>query len=251
LFARAGIDLNIQLVLCPGWNDGGELRFSLEELRKLPTARSIAAVPVGLTRYRENLAALRPFTKEEAWDVIKIFDEFRCGNIEVCASDEFFLLAEQEMPGTEYYGEFRQIENGVGLWASFREDVLDALGNYPLFIGHCSLTLATGAAAYPLLRFLVDECEKIWHNIHIDVRPVENRFFGAHITVAGLLTGRDVVEQLQGGALGERLLLPAAMFNLDGLTLDGMTIEDISRALGVPAKIVKNDADEFLKAIAG
>ena len=260
LFARAGLDLNIQLVLCPGWNDGEALRFTLAELRKLPTARSIAAVPVGLTKYRENLTPLRPFTKMQAQSVIDIFDEFRCENTEICASDEFFLLAERDMPGVAYYGEFRQIENGVGLWASFKEDVLETLHNSApsghgscaaFSMQHSALTIATGLAAYPLLRFLVDECEKIWHNMHVNIRPIENRFFGEHITVAGLLTGRDVVEQLRGADLGERLLLPAAMFNLDGLTLDGMTIEDISRALGVPAKAVKNDADEFLKAIIG
>jgi len=250
-FAHAGIDLNIQLVLCPGWNDGEELRFTLQELLRLPTVRSVAAVPVGLTKYRENLTALRPFTKQEAQSVIDIFEEFRCENIELCASDEFFLLAEQDMPDAEYYGDFRQIENGVGLWASFRDDVLDALHNCSLFIVHCSLTIATGMAAAPHLRFLVDETQKIWHNIHVNIRAIENQFFGERITVAGLLTGRDVIEQLRGQDLGERLLLPAAMFNRDGLTLDGMTIGEIARALGVPVRAVRNDAEEFLEAIGG
>ena len=249
-FARAGLDLNIQLVLCPGWNDGEELRFTLRELRKLPTVRSIAAVPVGLTKYRENLTPLRPFTKEEAQNVIAIFDDFRCEDIEICASDEFFLLAGQDMPGPEYYGEFRQIENGVGLWTSFRGDTLDAIWNSEFKIrNEAHITIATGIAAAPLLRFLVDECKKIWHNIHINVRPVENRFFGERITVAGLLAGQDIVGQLRGIDLGERLLLPAAMFNLDGLTLDGLTIGEISNALGVPVTAVKNDAEEFLKAV--
>jgi len=267
LFARAGIDLNIQLVLCPGWNDGGELRFSLQELCKLPTVRSIAAVPVGLTKHREHLTELRPFTKKEAQAVIDIFNEYRNENIEICCSDEFFLLAERDMPGVEYYGDFRQIENGVGLWASFRQDVLEALAEAQKAPFACEgggpdgsrrrrldrgvLTLATGLAAAPLLRFVVDETQKIWHNIHVKVWPVENRFFGARITVAGLLTGRDVIEQLRGVNLGEMLLLPAAMFNRDGLTLDGMTLEGISRALGVPVKIVKCDASGLLEAIVG
>jgi len=254
-FARAGLDLNIQLVLCPGWNDGEELRFTLRELRGLPTVRSIAAVPVGLTKYREGLTELRPFTKTQAQAVIDIFDEMhnaQCTmhNIELCASDEFFLLAEKEMPNIEYYGEFRQIENGVGLWASFREDLLDAIQNSEFGIrNEAYVTVATGIAAAPLLRFLVDECKKIWHNIHINVRPVENRFFGERITVAGLLAGQDVVGQLRGADLGERLLLPAAMFNRDGLTLDGMTIGEISDALGVPTRAVRNNAEEFLEAV--
>jgi len=280
MFARTGLDLNIQLVLCPGWNDGDELRYTLTELLKLPTVRSIAAVPVGLTQYRENLTELRPFTKEEAQAVIDVFEEFRKhppvetspagdvgrpsplaseGGLELCASDEFFLLAQRDMPGAAYYGEFRQIENGVGLWASFRQEYLDALQNNcqlstalpPVMSAtlNCQLTLATGLAAAPLLRFLVDETQKIWHNIHVNVFPIENRFFGERITVAGLLTGRDVIEQLSGQVLGERLLLPAAMFNMDGLTLDGMTLEEISRALGVPAKAVGNDAEALLEAI--
>jgi len=248
-FAQAGIDLNIQLVLCPGWNDGGELRFTLQELWKLPTVCSIAAVPVGLTKYRENLVELHPFTKEEAQNVIDIFDEYHSDCIEVCASDEFFLLAEREMPGAEYYGDFRQIENGVGLWALLRADMLDALQSCQLSTVNCQLSIATGLAAAPLLRFLVDETQKIWHNIHVNIRPVENRFFGANITVAGLLTGRDVIAQLRGCDLGEKLLLPAAMFNRDGLTLDGMTPEEISRALGVPVWAVGNRAEELLKAM--
>ena len=250
MFARAGLDLNIQLVLCPGWNDGEELRHTLTELRKLPTVRSIAAVPVGLTKFRENLTELRPFTKEQAKVVIDIFDEYRCDNIEICASDEFFLLAERGMPGVEYYGDFRQIENGVGLWASFKQDFLEALQNkLALSIKNSELSIATGIAAAPLLRFLVDETQKIWHNIHVNIRPIENRFFGAQITVAGLLTGRDVIDQLRGQSPGERLLLPAAMFNMDGLTLDGMTLEEISRALGVPARAVGNDAEALLEEI--
>jgi len=273
-FAQAGIDLNIQLVLCPGWNDGGELRFTLRELLKLPTVRSIAAVPVGLTKYRGNLTELRPFTKSQAQNVIDIFEEYRKhppvaavtfppaseGGLELCASDEFFLLAEQDMPGVEYYGEFRQIENGVGLWAGFRQDYLDALAEALKAPFACEgggaqrrggLSIATGLAAAPLLRFVVDETQKLWHNIHVNVFPVENRFFGENITVAGLLTGRDVIEQFWEQDLVERLLLPAAMFNRDGLTLDGMTIEDISRALGVPVKAVRNDAEELLGTIAG
>ncbi|MCL2495314.1 MAG: DUF512 domain-containing protein [Oscillospiraceae bacterium] len=279
-FAKAGIDLNIQLVLCPGWNDGEALRFTLKKLLQLPTVRSIAAVPVGLTKYRENLTHLRAFSKEEAQSVIDIFDEWHVAraerraaqdairaaidrgeitdfigitlpdrDIELYPSDEFFLLAERDMPGVTYYGEFRQLENGVGLWTGFRQDVLDALNNCQLSTVNCQLTIATGVAAEALLRFLVDECEKIWHNMHVRVLPIENRFFGENITVAGLLTGRDVVEQLRGEALGERLLLPAAMFNRDGLTLDGMTIAEIEGALGVPVVVVKNDAEEFLGAI--
>lgn len=257
-FAAAGLDLNIQLVLCPGWNDGDELRRSLRDLLRLPTVRSIAAVPVGLTGYRENLTKLRPFTKEEAQEVINAFEEFRCGAAELCASDEFFLIAGQGIPGVDYYGDFRQLENGVGLWASFKEDmheILTEAQKAPLCQrgGRAQekkgVSIATGYAAYPLLRFLVDELQKIWHNIHVDVRRIENHFFGGQITVAGLLAGQDIIEQLRGENLGAALLLPAAMFNHDGLTLDGMTAEDISQVLGIPVKAVPNDAQALLDAI--
>ena len=262
-FAQAGLDLNIQLVLCPGWNDGEELRFTLRELLKLPTVRSVAAVPVGLTKYRENLTPLRPFSKEEARSVIDIFEAFRCEQAELCCSDEFFLLAQREMPGVAYYGEFRQIENGVGLWASLKQDMLDLLADETYFyvqareeIPAIRATIATGVAAEPLLRFLVDEWEKIWHNkgtpsFDINVRAIENRFFGEWITVAGLLTGQDIVKQLRGEDLGEALFLPGAMFNRHGMTLDGMTVEDISEALDVPVAAVMNDAHAMVGKIIG
>ncbi|MDR0531003.1 MAG: DUF512 domain-containing protein [Oscillospiraceae bacterium] len=261
-FARAGLDLNIQLVLCPGWNDGEALRHSLRELQKLPTIRSVAAVPVGLTKYRDHLAQLRPFSKEEAAAVVDTFDEFRqarhadClageSGAELCASDEFFLLAGRPMPGPDYYGEYRQLENGVGLWASLKADMEsiflceDMLTEPP---APCSL--ATGEAAAPLLQLFVDEWRKIWHNSNIQVHCVRNDFFGEHITVAGLLTGRDVIAQLRGKNLGETLFLPAVCLNADGLTLDGLTLQEISQALGVPVKAVKNDAEAMVAQIIG
>jgi len=284
-FAAAGLDLNIQLVLCPGINDGDELRFSLEELLKLPTVKSIAAVPVGITKHRKNLYPLKPFTKEQAQSVIDIFDEFRPSSCELCASDEFFLLAKAPIPSIEYYGSFCQLENGVGLWASFKDDMLAVLEhNYELCIMNYTLhfTIVTGVAAYPLMQFFVDEIKKTWHNININVLKINNTFFGEHITVAGLLTGQDVIEQLKppplpvghlpqggdpddnykpsaiakGSPLGELarqsategvcILLPAVMFNHDGLTLDGLTAQDISQALNCPVKVVENDAQALI-----
>ena len=251
-FAEAGLELNAQLVLCPGWNDGEALRFSLQELCKLPTLRSVAAVPVGLTKYRDGLTPLRSFTPQEAAQVIDCFDEFRDGRVEACCSDEFFLLAGREMPGADYYGEFRQIENGVGLWASLRQDFLDLPEETKQDDATpFSCTIVTGAAAQPLLQFLVDETAKISHNKRVNVCCVRNEFFGPAITVAGLLTGQDIISQLRGTDLGQALILPAACFNHDGLTLDGMTLGEISVALDIPAVAIKNDAQELLNAITG
>jgi putative radical SAM enzyme (TIGR03279 family) len=253
-FAKAGLELDVQLVLCPGWNDGEALRRSLQELLKLPTLRSVAAVPVGLTQFREGLTPLRPFGREAAAQVIACVNAFRRSRAELCCADEFFLLANQPMPGVEYYGEFRQLENGVGLWALLRQEFLNALAELsnsglPAAPYHCAV--ATGEAAAPLLQFFVDEMAKVWHNKRVDICCVRNAFFGEHITVAGLLTAEDIVAQLRGRHLGQALLLPAAVFNLDGFTLDGKTREDISRALGVPVKAVKHDARALLEAMLG
>ena len=251
-FAQAGLDLNIQLVLCPGINDGDELRRSLKELLKLPTVKSIAAVPVGLTKFRKDLPPLRPFTRQEAQDVIDIFDEFRNGQPELYPSDEFFLLAKTQIPGVDYYCEFRQLENGVGLWALLKDDMLAVLAeNMQCTIQDTQFILATGVVAQPLLQFFVDELRKVWHNIDISVQAITNDFLGEHITVAGLLTAQDVIKQLSdlSGIANCELLLPAAMFNQDGLTLDGMTAEDIAQALEVQVKVVANDAQALLDTL--
>ena len=255
-FAEAGLEINAQLVLCPGWNDGEALRFSLQELCKLTTLCSVAAVPVGLTKYREGLEALRSFTPQEAAQVIDCFDEFRNGTVEACCSDEFFLLAAREMPGAEYYGEFRQIENGVGLWALLRQDFLELLEEAEqdataLNAAAFSCTVVTGVAAQPLMQFLVDETAKMRHNISVNVCCICNEFFGPAITVAGLLTAQDIITQLQEIDLGQQLILPAVCFNHDGLTLDGMTLGEIAEALNIPAVAIKNDAQELLDAITG
>ena len=274
-FALAGIDLNIQLVLCPGWNDGEALRHSLERLLALPNGRvrSIAAVPVGLTKHRDGLASLRPFTREEAASVIDCMEEYRQRAIEmgleteICPSDEFFLLAEREMPGVAYYGSFAQLENGVGLWALLRQDVLDLLADEEALSGLLKqspataqqtlaaqrpVTLVTGQAAAPLLRFLVDEIAKVWHNITIRVVSIENRFLGERITVAGLLTGQDICAQLEGIDLGEEVLLPAACLRHErDLTLDGMTVKEIADRLGVAVRVVENGAEGLMEAIIG
>ncbi|MDR2647125.1 MAG: DUF512 domain-containing protein [Oscillospiraceae bacterium] len=265
--ASAGIALNIQLVLCPGWNDGAALEESLQKILALPNnaAQSVAAVPVGLTRYRDDLPHLRAFTQSEAIAVLDCFDKYRKlmpPEAEYCCSDEFFLLAGRKIPGDAYYGTFRQIENGVGLWASLRGDFLQCLqdenvthglfARAPLDLKR-SVTVATGKAAAPLLRFLVDEIQKIWHTVRVEVFAIENRFFGEQITVAGLLTGRDIIRQLQDKPLGDALLLPACVLRHEGdITLDGMDLNGISRSLGnVQVCAVPNGGIELLRAVLG
>ncbi|MCL2107126.1 MAG: DUF512 domain-containing protein [Oscillospiraceae bacterium] len=249
-FALAGLDLNVQLVLCPGWNDGAQLRRSLEELVKLPSVRSIAAVPVGLTKHRERLTPLRPFTAEEARRVIDIVEEFRCEEIELCPSDEFFLLAGRDIPDTAYYGELRQLENGVGLWALLRSDTQALMKELDANPPPRAVTIATSAAAYPLLCGLAGLWRARWPQITVRVRQIDNHFFGGAITVAGLLTGQDIVAQLKDLPLGDELLIPAVCLRHErDLTLDGWTVGQIAEALGLPVRAIENDAEALVRAV--
>jgi len=256
-FAAAGLELNCQLVLCPGINDGDELRRSLRDLLQLPTVKSIAAVPVGITKHRDGLHPLEPFTCQQAQQVIDIFEEFRTPSCELCAADEFFLLAEQLIPDLDYYGDMRQLENGVGMWALLRDDMLDLLQHLPPEPADPRpAILITGIAAAPLMQFFIDELQKVWHNISIEVQAITNDFLGEHITVAGLLTAQDVIAQLQrlSASTAKRgappqVVLPAAMFNHEGVTLDDYTAEDIARALDMPVHVVANDAQSLIDAL--
>lgn len=262
-FAAAGLELNIQLVLCPGWNDGAALADSLERLLALPggRVRSVAAVPVGLTKHRAGLEPLRPFTKTEAGAVIDCIAQYRAKAealglcVEICPSDEFFLLAERAMPGAAYYGAFAQLENGVGLWALLKStflELLEARAGQDAPMDPPRQSIVTGKAAAPLLRELVAACAAKYPGVQTAVFAVENDFFGEHITVAGLLTGRDICAQLRGRALGERVLLPRACLRSEGdLTLDGMTLAEISEAVGTPCYTVQNNAAALLEALLG
>lgn len=265
-FARAGIALNTQLVLCPGINDGEELEDSLRRLGTLyPALESIAAVPVGLTDHRDGLTHLRAFEREDAAAVIDCIDAFNSRFYEehqthiAFPADEFYLAAGRSMPPASFYKEFPQLENGVGLWALFREEVLSLLGDADQMVELCgngfapssdTVTIATGEAAIPLIEELVDEMRKKWDNLKVNVVEIRNRFFGSRITVAGLLTGRDYAEQLQGYPLGRVLLIPAVSLRREGdRFLDDMTVPELAAALNVRVCPVSNDAREFIKAI--
>ncbi len=265
-FADAGIKLNTQLVLCPGINDGAELEFSLKELGKLyPAVQSIAAVPVGLTCHRQGLYPLEAYTPEGAKKVIDIIEDFNIhfmwyhGERIAYPADEFYLKAGIPIPDADYYGEFAQLENGVGLWASLKEEFLQALNDELLleelsgqvpFDAKISVSLATGEAAFDLLQELVDELRKKWHNLNIIIYKVKNDFFGESITVAGLLTGRDIIAQLSGRELCGRLLIPSVSLRREGdIMLDDTDLDQLSRALNVPVTPVPNDGEELLRKI--
>ncbi|MGN0519170.1 MAG: DUF512 domain-containing protein [Candidatus Fimenecus sp.] len=263
-FADAGITMNTQLVLCPGFNDGKELEYSLQELAKLyPAVQSIAAVPVGLTKFREGLCPLKPYTKETAGEVIDILEAFSTAfkaqhGVRLCyPADEFFLKAERPLPNGDYYDGYPQIDNGVGLWTSLQEEFYEALSACTKKSKYKQLTLATGVAAYPLLQELCAAAQaKI--GCKIEVVKIINRFFGEQITVAGLLTGKDLLEQLKDRDLGEALLIPLVM-TIDYTShstennkfLDDITLKEAEKVLGVPVIPTGNVGKELLSNLLG
>ncbi len=258
-FNNAGIKLNCQLVLCPGYNDGEELERTLSDLSKLENAECIAAVPVGLTAYREGLAEIEPFNKQTAGDVLRIIDKYgdicleKYGQRRIYGADEFYLLAEREIPEADYYGDFLQLENGVGLWSLLRSEAfeaLDSLEEIPSSVRKVSL--ASGEAAYPLIKMIAEKCKEKNPLLAPQVFAIKNNFFGGKINVSGLVTATDIEEQLKGKVLGEELLIPSVMLRAEGdMFLDSVTVEELSNRLGVKITPVNNDGFELVNGILG
>jgi len=263
-FADAGIKMNAQLVLCPGINDGEELRFSLTELAKMyPSIQSIAAVPVGLTKFRDGLFPLKPYNEQTAGETIDIIEEFSSAFKEkngirlAYPADEFFLLAGRELPPEEYYDEYPQIDNGVGLWTSLRDEFFEALSELDVTPVNREVTLATGTAAYPLMCEFAQAQEKKF-GVKVNVVKIINNFFGEGITVAGLLTGTDLIGQLKGRDLGDKLLIPLVM-TIDYTShstdknkfLDDITLKEAEKELNIEIVPTPNNGTQLLKNILG
>ncbi|MBR3894411.1 MAG: DUF512 domain-containing protein [Clostridia bacterium] len=262
--ADAGIALCTQIVLCKGLNDGAELERSMHDLAAYyPALRSCAIVPVGLTKHREGLYPLELFSPEECAEVIRQVTAFgdAClktyGTRLFYCSDEFYVRAGLPMPTEDYYEDYSQIENGVGMLTSMRSEFefeLDYLEDYlPDFRAPRVVSIATGAAAYDHITSLCRAIESRVDGLTIQVHKIVNHFFGESVTVAGLLTGKDVAEQLSGLTLGDELLFPAVMLRADGdVFLDDMTPDELSDRLGkIPVRATKSDGAEFLKAVLG
>lgn len=265
-FADAGIQMNTQLVLCPGFNDGEELLYSLSELSKLyPAVSSIAAVPVGLTKYREGLEELTPFTEDSAGDVIDIMEkfgeEFKAKNgTRLCfPADEFYLKAKRPLPDEDFYEDYPQIENGVGMWTSFKTDYLDYFENIGKdFIGSKEKTVsfATGAAAYPLMCDFAKKIEEHLPQIKVNVYAVKNEFFGENITVAGLITGQDLIKQLKEKELGQALFISSNMIigsyqeENENIFLDDVTLTKAGSELNVNIIPVSENVSEIMQKIS-
>ncbi len=245
-FAEAGITMDCQVVCCPGINDGDDLDNTIAELAKYyPYVQSLSVVPVGLTKYREHLPNLVRFDKISAEALIKqveghqknCMDAF--GSHFVYASDEFYVKAEYDLPAPEVYEGYLQIENGVGLMTSLKDEFLQAKDEFKK--SSYKKTIATGVSAAPFIRGLV---ESVTDNI--EVVAIKNNFLGETITVAGLITAGDLVEQLKGRDLGRELLIPRVMLNHDMIFLDDKTVEDVERELNVKVVTVENDGYDLI-----
>lgn len=256
--AAAGVEMNCQIVLCPGMNDGDVLSRTLSELTELcPQVHSISVVPVGITRYREGLCELSPVTPECAADAIDRVEKAaadclaRFGSHVVYCSDEMYLRAGRELPDFDSYEDFPQFENGVGMLRSLYDEYSDALGGLT-GSEKARVSVATGMAAAPLFENISQLTKKTCYNIDISVYPVANRFFGETVDVAGLLVGADLLGALHGRDLGERLLISASMLRHGGdVFLDDMSLSGLSEKLGVPVVPVRCDGGALLDAVLG
>ena len=258
-FAKAGIEMNCQIVACPGVNDGPALDRTLRELGALyPAVTSVAVVPVGVTRFREGLCKIEPYTKEQAAVLLDQVEAFSAGFLAekgtslAWCSDEFYLLAGRELPDKSYYEDMNQLENGVGMLRLLLHQAELALEDEELE-KIPPFSIATGQSAAPFVQEIVDNIREKCGNIKGVVYPIINRFFGETITVSGLITGTDLLEQLKGKELGERLLIPDNMLRAgERVFLDDVTVEQLEEALGVTVIPVPADSGfDLADAILG
>ena len=256
---RGQIEMNGQIVLCKGVNDGEELERTIRDLTGyLPYLKSVSIVPVGLTKYRDGLYPLEPFTKEDAREVLsvihrwqeKIYQEH--GIHMIHAGDEWYVLAEEEVPEEERYDGYLQLENGVGMMRLLFNEVQEALSAVTGDERQREISLATGRLMYPYIGKILEEIRKKFPNITTHLYAIRNDFFGERITVSGLITGQDLTGQLKGQPLGERLLLPCNMLKIgEPVFLDDFTLEEVENSLQVKTDIVKSSGPDLLDAVIG
>ena len=260
-FAAAGITMNCQIVACPGVNDGPALDRTLRELGALhPAVGSVAVVPVGVTRFREGLYRIDPYTPAQAAAVLDQVEAFAASFLKkhsthlAWCSDEFYLLAGRPLPEKGYYEDMAQLENGVGMLRLLETELKGAVMTAPEEIPPVApFSIATGVAAAPFLGEIIDRAAAKCHTkLDYSVYPVVNHFFGETITVAGLLTGQDLLAQLKGKHLGTRVLLPQnTLRHGETVFLDDMTVEELSQGLGVPVIPVEQDGFALFETIFG
>lgn len=262
-FKEAGLSMCGQIVLCKGVNDGEELMRSLRDLSKYyPEMGSVSVVPAGLTKHRDGLYPLADFTPEEAAAIIDMIDSVaeeqlqNHGSRQFFAADEFYLKSGRPLPPTEYYEDYPQIENGVGMLRSFSDEFGMALEDLQSllesFSGQRRVTVVTGVASYDMIKAFADKLSTLCPGLSVNVVKIINEFFGESITVSGLLTGRDIYDQLEGMELGDELLIPASALRAEEDDfLCGMTRLELSDKLGVKVSAVGNDGYAFAETLLG
>nr|WP_298052568.1 DUF512 domain-containing protein [uncultured Lachnoanaerobaculum sp.] len=255
------VPMNGQVVMCPGYNDGEELRRTLNDLLKYaPTMESVSVVPVGITKFRDDLPRLTLVDKEKAKETINIIEEIqqkamkKCGMHFAQASDEFYLIAGKQMPSEDTYDGYIQLENGVGMLRLLSEEVKDAVETLKVPKADIKkeevISVATAILPAHSMEELLKEIEEKFPSKKINLYVIRNDFFGERITVAGLLTGVDIINQLKGKDLGDRLLLSVNMFRSgEEVLLDDLTRSDIERELNTKTVIVGQSGYDLVNAI--
>lgn len=255
-FADAGITLNCQIVSCPGINDGDELVRTLTDLENLGVNMT-AIVPVGLTRYRENLYPLVPYNKETAGQTIDIIEKMgdecvkKHGRRIFFPGDEFYLLAEREIPSPEFYEDFSALEDGIGMIAYLTDDVGWKLEELDADESLChKVTVACGEGVFPYMKRIMSMINEKFPNITINTRAIKNNFFGGGVNVSGLVTGGDLIDQLRGDDLGDRLIITSSMLRFENdLFLDDVSTDDVERELCVTLVPVNNNGNDLVEAV--
>lgn len=255
-FTDAGITLNCQIVSCPGINDGDELVRTLTDLENLGVNMT-AIVPVGLTRYRENLYPLVPYNKETAGQTIDIIEKMgdecvkKHGRRIFFPGDEFYLLAEREIPSPEFYEDFSALEDGIGMIAYLTDDVGWKLEELDADESLChKVTIACGEGVFPYMKRIMSMINEKFPNITINTRAIKNNFFGGGVNVSGLVTGGDLIDQLRGDDLGDRLIITSSMLRFENdLFLDDVSTDDVERELGVTLVPVNNNGNDLVEAV--
>ena len=248
--------MNGQIVLCKGLNDGEELERSISDLTAyLPHLKSVSVVPVGLRPLPGRSVSAGAVYREDAKEVLRVIHRWQKKLYEtwglhvIHASDEWYLLAEEELPEEETYDGYLQLENGVGMLRLLREEVKQELENREGDQRELHLSLATGKLAAPTLEMLIGKIREKYPKLDVKIWPIRNDFFGESITVSGLITGQDLIAQLEGKPLGDKLLLPCNMLREgENVFLDDVTVEEVEYRLKLPVQIVDEPGRDLVLA---
>lgn len=256
---EAGIEMNGQIVLCKNVNDKEELDRSIRDLSKyIPYLQSVSVVPVGLSKYRDGLYPLEPFTREDALETLALIRKWRAkiyaehGMHFIHASDEWYILAGLDIPSEEEYDGYPQLENGVGMLRLLDTEVKDVLAQRKGHDNYRKVTIATGVLVQPFIEKCVALIQEKYPNTEVSVRGIVNRFFGEQITVSGLITGQDLISQLEGTDLGEELLIPCNMLRSgENVFLDDVTVFEVENKLNIKVRVVDEPGKDLVEAVLG